>query len=65
MKQIQILNSTWFTTLVKSDNFKVRGHFRLQPKKKGGEWTKEIIWVNEFVKSGYTAPAKKLTNKID
>ena len=23
-------------------------HFRLQPKKKDGEWTKELIWINEF-----------------
>ena len=57
---IQYLDSTWFTTLVKSDEFKVRGHFRLQPKKKKGEWTKELIWINDFLKTGYTAPARKL-----
>lgn len=57
---IQFLDSTWFTTLIKSDGFKVRGHFRLQPKKKDGEWTKEIIWIGEFEKTGYTSPAKKL-----
>lgn len=59
---IKIINSTWFTTLVKSDSFKVRGHFRLQPKKKDGAWTKELIWINEFEKSGYTAPARKLSD---
>src|SRR5439155_24057442 len=58
---IQFLDSTWFTTLIKSDSFKVREHFRLQPKKKDGEWTKEIIWINEFEKTGYTSPAKKLS----
>lgn len=57
---ITILDSKWFTTLVKSDAFKVRGHFRLQPKKKDGEWTKELIWINDFTKDGYTAPAKCL-----
>lgn len=57
---ITYLDSTWFTTLVKSDAFKVRGHFRLQPKKKDGEWTKELIWINEFQKDGYTAPARKM-----
>jgi len=56
---IQILNSTWFTTLIKSDSFKVRGHFRLQPKKKDGEWTKELIWINEYEKTGYISEAKK------
>lgn len=63
--KITYINSTWFTTLVKSDAFKVRGHFRLQPKKKDGEWTKEIIWINEFQKTGYTAPARKLKDNSD
>lgn len=58
---ITILDSKWFTTLVKSDGFKVRGHFRLQPKKKDGEWTKELIWINDFEKTGYTAPARKIS----
>ena len=58
---IQFLDSTWFTTLIKSDGFKVRGHFRLQPKKKDGAWTKEIIWIKEFEKTGYVSSAKKLS----
>lgn len=60
---VTFLDSKWFTTLVKSDAFKVRGHFRLQPKKKNGEWTKELIWINDFEKSGYTAPARKLKQR--
>lgn len=59
-RDIKILDSKWFTSLVKSDAFKVRGHFRLQPHKVGGEWTKKLIWINDFEKSGYTAPAQKL-----
>lgn len=62
--QVEILDSKWFTTLVKSDSFKVRGHFRFQPKKKGGEWTKELIWINDFEKTGYTASARKLNQPI-
>ncbi|MGN6436855.1 MAG: hypothetical protein ACTHMM_09995 [Agriterribacter sp.] len=58
---VKYMDSTWFTTLVKSDAFKVRGHFRLQPKKKDGQWTKELIWINDFMKEGYTAPARKLS----
>jgi hypothetical protein len=61
--KINILDSKWFTTLVKSDAFRVRGHFRLQPKKKDGEWTKEIIWIREFQKTGYAAPARKLKHR--
>jgi hypothetical protein len=60
--KLNYLDSKWFTNLVKSDGFNVRGHFRFQPKKKEGEWTKELIWVSEFVKTGYTAPARMLAN---
>jgi hypothetical protein len=62
---ITYLDSTWFTNLVKSDGFKVRGHFRLQPKKKDGVWTKELIWVKDFEKTGYTRLAKKLITEDD
>jgi len=57
--KLTYLDSKWFTNLVKSDGFNVRGHFRLQPKKKEGKWTKELIWINDFEKSGYTSVAKK------
>jgi len=55
---IEYLDSKWFTTLVRSEGFKVRGFFRLQPKKKDGAWTKELIWIDEFEKHGYTRKAK-------
>lgn len=57
---INYINSSWFTNLVKSDGFSVRGHFRLQPKKKNGEWTKELIWIEDYQKSGYVSLARKL-----
>lgn len=63
--QITYLNSTWFTNLVKSDAFKVSGHFRLQPcHDENGLPTKKLIWISDFVKSGYTAPARKLKETI-
>ena len=54
---IEYLDSKWFTSLVNSKGFKVGGHFRLQPKKKEGEWTKELIWINDFEKKGYSRKA--------
>jgi len=54
---IRYLDSKWFTTLVNSKGFKVGGHFRLQPKKKDGEWTKELIWIDDFEKKGYNRKA--------
>jgi hypothetical protein len=59
--ELTYLDSKWFTNLVKSDGFNVRGHFRLQPMKKDGKWTRELIWISEFSKTGYTAPARILS----
>jgi hypothetical protein len=61
--KVDIIDSKWFTTLVKSDAFKVRGHFRLQA---CGEGLKErkLIWINDFQKDGYTAPARKLKSEL-
>jgi hypothetical protein len=61
---ITYLDSKWFTTIVKSDGFKVRGHFRLQPKIKDGKWTHELIFINDYMKSGYTSKAKILSQPI-
>lgn len=55
---ITYLDSKWFTNLVKSDSFKVSGHFRLQPKKVNDKWTKELIWISDFTKNGYASRAK-------
>jgi hypothetical protein len=55
---IQVLDSTWFTTLVKSDAFKVRGHFRLQPYGPGLK-EKKLIWINDFEKQGYVRNFKR------
>ena len=61
---VKVLDSTWFTTICRNEGFKVRGHFRLQPKKnEKGEWTKELIYINEFEKHGYHRQAKIETIK--
>lgn len=57
---VKIIDSKWFTNIVRSEGFAVRGHFRLQPKKVNGEWTKELIWINDFEKHGYTSKARIL-----
>jgi hypothetical protein len=55
------LDSKWFTNLVKSDAFKVRGHFRLQACGEGYK-DRKLIWINDFQKNGYTAPARIITS---
>ena len=47
---------SWFRTIVRSEGFMVRGHFRLQPYKDGHR----LIYIEPFQKHGYTRRAKKL-----
>jgi hypothetical protein len=61
-RNIRIMDCTWFTTLIKSEGFNVRGHFRLQPCGEGMK-DKKLIWINDFKKSGYTREAG--INKIN
>ncbi len=59
---IRQLDSTYFTTLIKTEGFGVRGHFRLQPCGKEMK-SRRLIWINDFQKHGYTREAKVLTNQ--
>lgn len=64
--KINIRDCTWFTTICRDEEFVVRGHFRLQPKKnEQGEWIKELIYINEFKKQGYHRQAKIETIKTN
>lgn len=60
---ITVVDSTWFTNLVVSGAFKVRGFFRLQPYGKRSENKRRLKWINEFTKHGYTRKAKKLNEQ--
>jgi len=59
---ISHLDSSWFKTIIRTEGFKVRGHFRLQP---CGEGRKErkLIYIEEYEKHGYTRTAKKLLSE--
>ncbi|MEI6949881.1 hypothetical protein V9K67_22025 [Paraflavisolibacter sp. H34] len=54
---MHIYDCRWYTTYVKTEGFPVRGHLRHQPKKEKGEWTKKYIWIEPFMKTGYTLKA--------
>lgn len=62
-QNIQILDSTWFTTIVKSEGFTVGaetgGFFKLQPYGPNNSQRK-LIWVLPYEKEGYTRKAKVL-----
>lgn len=54
---INVIDSTWYTNLVSSGAFKVRGHFRLQPYGQGMA-KRRLQWIADFEKEGYTRKAK-------
>jgi hypothetical protein len=56
-REILVMDSPYFTNIVKSEGFKVSGHWRIQPFKEGGIWSKKIIWISDFHKNGYTRNA--------
>lgn len=54
---IEILDSTWFTTITRSEGFNVGGHFRLQPWGPGMT-QRRLQWIEPFEKTGYTRKAR-------
>jgi len=55
---IEVIDSTWFTTIVRTEGFAVNGHFRFQPCGQSREQRK-LIWIDGFEKKGYTRIARK------
>jgi hypothetical protein len=58
-RSIEILDSTYFTTICRTEGFGVSGHFRWQPY--GPKMSnKRLQWISEYQKQGYTRKAKIL-----
>ena len=63
---VSLLDSRWFREIIRNEGFKVRGHFRLQPcKDENGNWTRKIIYIEEFEKHGYHRRAQITIEKED
>lgn len=58
--KVNVLDSTYFTTISRTEGFGVRGHFRLQPYGPGLTM-KRLQWIEAYEKEGYTRQAKVLT----
>lgn len=58
-QEVIVMDSRWFRKIVNDNDIFVRGYFKMQPKKNEmGEWYKELIFVNPFVRHGYHRNAK-------
>lgn len=60
--KINILDSTYFTTISRTEGFGVKGHFRLQPYGPGMS-QKRLQWIADYQKSGYTKTAKIISQQ--
>lgn len=51
---VKYIDSRWLREIIRTEGFKVRGHFRLQPfKDEDGGWDRKLIYINEYEKHGY------------
>ena len=58
-QEVIVMDSKWFRKIINDNDIYVRGFFRMQNKKdENGEWYKELIHVESFVRHGYHRNAK-------
>lgn len=58
-QEVIVMDSRWFRKIVNDNDIYVRGFWRMQNKKNAeGEWYKELIFVDSFVRHGYHRNAK-------
>lgn len=58
-QEVVVMDSKWFKKIINDNDIPVRGFFRMQNKKNSdGEWYKELIFVDPFVRHGYHRNAK-------
>jgi hypothetical protein len=56
---VTIIDSNWFTTIIRTKGFGVRGHFAIRACGKGGK-DRKIVWIDSYQKNGYIRKAKQL-----
>lgn len=61
---VEIVGAPYYTNIIRTDGFKVKGHWRFQPYG-AGRTRKELIWIDEFEKHGYTRTAKLDSNDYE
>lgn len=56
---VQIIDSTWFTNIIRKEGFWVRGHFGLRACGPG-RTERKLTWIDTYEKSGYNRAAGRL-----
>ncbi len=58
-QEVIVMDSKWFKKIINDNDIPVRGHFRMQNKKNAeGEWYRELIFIDPFIRQGYHRNAK-------
>lgn len=58
-QEVVVMDSKWFKKIINDNDIPVRGFYRMQNKKNAdGEWCKELIFVDPFIRHGYHRNAK-------
>lgn len=58
-QEVLVMDSRWFVQVVNDNDIPVRGFYRMQNKKNSeGEWVKERIYIEPFIRHGYYRSAK-------
>lgn len=60
--QFEIIDSNYYTNIIRTEGFGVSGHWRFQPFG-SGRMDKKLIWIKDFKKDGYKRDAKILKDK--
>lgn len=56
---IQILDSRWFTNIIRTNGFPVKGHLALRACGKGRK-ERTLTWISGYEKKGYNSTAKRM-----
>lgn len=56
---VQIIDSTWFTTIIRTTGFSVKGHFGLRACGPGHS-ERKLTWISGYQKAGYRREAGRL-----
>lgn len=64
-QEVIVMDSKWFRKIVNDNEIYVRGFWRMQNKKNEfGEWCKELIFVDPFIRHGYHRNSK-IDDEVD
>ena len=65
-QEVIVMDSRWFRRIVNNNDIFVRGFFRFQNKKnERGEWYKELIFVDSYIRHGYHRDAMIEENALE